>query len=170
MKYNIGDKAWHAVLTSVTKSITCPDCFGKKFLTVILGDDSQVTVACTGCDRNEFHVSEGLIRYYAYEPFVRIIEITKVEVTSEGVEYGFDRCYGTRENNLFSTEEAAQARAVVLAKEYTETELKRRLAKTNDKKSWAWHATYHRRGIKEAQKQLEYHTSNLEVAKSHAKE
>ena len=36
-------------------------------------------------------------------------------------------------------------------------------------RSWAWHVTYHRREIKRAERDLEYHTRALGIAKEKAK-
>jgi len=42
--------------------------------------------------------------------------------------------------------------------------------KEKDTRTWAWNASYHRRQIKDAKRQLEYHTAKLNVASLKAKE
>jgi hypothetical protein len=44
------------------------------------------------------------------------------------------------------------------------------MAKTKDHRSWAWNASYHRRNIKDLERQLEYHRSKLAVCAANAKE
>jgi hypothetical protein len=163
----IGDTAWHAEHNSIEKQRTCPDCFGKKKLTVILGDDSRVEIDCTGCVRG-YDPPRGYVTYHEYSPAVHPVVIDRVEESSDGITYGFNGCYRTKE--LFLARDVAEARAKTLAEEYNEGELKRFQKKEKDSHTWAWHVTYHRRCIKQAEKDLEYHSAKLGIAQKKAKE
>ena len=87
MNYKIGDTVWYAQLKSVTKSVKCPDCFGDKFLTVIKGDSSQVTIDCAGCSSG-YNPPNGYVNYTAYEVAVTPVVIERKEETSLEVRYG----------------------------------------------------------------------------------
>jgi hypothetical protein len=78
-KFNLGDHVWYAGISSGQKQIQCPDCFGKKFLTVILGDDSVVTVECPEC-RKGYYGSSGTILSYDYETSVELCRVEGVEI------------------------------------------------------------------------------------------
>jgi hypothetical protein len=73
------------------------------------------------------------------------------------------------EKDLFETEAEAMVAAEAMAAEYDEEERKKILTREKDGKSWAWNATYHRRCIKQAEKDLDYHTRKLKVANLKAK-
>jgi len=75
-KYNIGDKVWRATSGTEEKKVLCPECFGKTFLTVILGDNSQVKIWCVSCTvRSEYSyedISTGYVRYYEWHAKVEL--------------------------------------------------------------------------------------------------
>ena len=83
--------------------------------------------------------------------------------------YTGDGFYEVPASELFRTEEEAKTRADEYAKELTDVEHKRLMAKEKDKRSWAWNVHYHRKAIKDAEKQIAYHTSKLNFAKTYAK-
>jgi len=171
-RYKIGDTVWHAHAGTKDKWITCPDCFGKRFLTVTLGDDSQVTIDCTacfsGCD-----TPRGMVKTYSYEANVRSVVITGMEShMKEGKEqtrYYFDRCCLADEDQFSDTKEGAEDRAVELATDHAREEEARLAMKHKDTRSWAWNATYHRGCVKRAERELEYHRVKLSAALKHKK-
>lgn len=167
-KFNIGDKVFRATMRSVEKFNTCPDCWGKKYLRVILGDDSEVTIDCAGCDLG-YEPPRGYVTHRAYEPQVEGGKITGIEINENGVSYNLSG-YIVEEKNVSEVYEDALKQAAVLAAEYEESEKQRMLRKEKDARTWAWHATYHRGAIKRAQKDLEYHTAKLNVASKYKKE
>jgi hypothetical protein len=157
--------------------VTCPDCFGKKFLTVTLGDGvgSIVTIDCGTCSVG-YDPPSGIIRLPTYTAELTTVRIdsviTKLVNEQEICLYSGDSMYETPESDLFLIEEiqAATERADALAKEHTEEEAKRMLRKEKDTRTWAWNICYHRRQIKEAERQLAYHRAKLEAAAVHRKE
>ena len=75
----IGDIAWHAESGTRQETEVCPECCGKKYLTVILGDDSQVTIDCAGC-ASGYDPSKGYVSYWAHSAKVRQVMISGMEI------------------------------------------------------------------------------------------
>jgi hypothetical protein len=169
MKYKIGDKVWYAQRKAFSKSVVCPDCFGKKYLTVIKGDDSQVTIDCAGC-ASGYLPPKGYILYWGQEPDVCEKTISKIEFDGIKYVYGFDGCYSADEDTFFRKESDALIKAGALCREHEQQELARINMKEKNNRTWSWNASYHRRQIKEAERQIEYHTAKLNAAKKHIKE
>lgn len=173
MIFNIGDTVFVARANPVEKQVVCPHCFGKKFLTVILGDGSQVKIDCTGCARG-YETPTGSVSYHEFTPYVEQHTITGMDSSQSNgqieVMY-WSGCGGFEGRRCFATEAEALARAQELLSEHQKEE-ERRLnqAKTNQDRSWAWNATYHRNELKRAQESVRYHTAKLDVCKSKAKE
>jgi hypothetical protein len=168
MKYKIGDKVWYARRKSEQKTIECPDCFGQRFLTVIKGDLSQVTIDCAGC-ASGYEPPKGYITYHESVVGVSEVTIDRKEETSKGVTYGFNGCYNAEETEMFDTKEGAEARALELSVKYNQEKLDEINRKAKHDRTWSWHVTYHRREIKRLREQLVYHSSKLDVAKARAK-
>jgi len=172
MPYNIGDRVWYAGRESTTKEVVCPECFGKKYLTVILGDDSQVTIDCAGCKLG-YNPPRGYITYWEQKPSIRQVTICKVEITSDHVEYGYDgtgsSCLIAKETELFDTEEKAEIRAEELAEEWNKEKLAEIHRKEKNNHTWSWHVHYHRSQIREAERTIEYAREKLDAAKTHVK-
>lgn len=169
-KFKIGDDVYYASFESYCQSkITCQDCFGNKYLTVILGDDSKVTVECTGC-RYGYDEPQGYHVIYEAKSCSELVTIERMEIQKDSVEYGFKNCYRAKEDRLFKTKEEADLVANILIEKNREEQLQRVKHKEKNTRSWAWNATYHRGRIRQANKDLEYHTAKLDVAKIKAKE
>src|ERR1035437_9038583 len=84
--YAIGQELFWAKLETVEMHIQCPDCFGKRFLTVILGDDSKVTIECSGC-RSGYDQPRGYVSVHQYRHFVVTGKITGIEIKNvDGIE------------------------------------------------------------------------------------
>ena len=64
--YRIGDKVWTVERNHTGRWVQCPECFGTKFVTVILGDDSKLTVDCTTCGCG-FNNPTGVVETYDIE-------------------------------------------------------------------------------------------------------
>ena len=168
-EFNIGDTVWFARCKSIKKHIPCDACQGQKYLTVFMGDGSQVTIDCAGC-QSGYDPPTGYVVFYESVADSVCTKIDRINITADGVEYITTEGYSGKDC-MFATKEEADLKAAELGKEY-EAERKHRLehTKENDKRTWAWNASYHRRKIKENQKQVEYHTAKLNVADIKAKE
>lgn len=168
-KFHIGDKVWRATFDASENYVTCPDCGGTGRIRVIMHDDTEVSIGCQACTYG-FHQPSGKIK--AYDRQARAVpgKITGVDIAINKIEYRIDGGWICTTDNVFASEEEALIRAAELAAEFDDAERKRIGLKEKDTRSWAWNASYHRRRIKEARRQIEYHTSKLNVAALKAKE
>ena len=165
-KFNIGDSVWCATPRGQRKSIICPDCFGTRTLRVILGDDTEMEIECSGCSSG-YEPPSGTIQTWDYEPSVEHIRVTGVssclENGEEKIEY---RCghFVYSHPNIFQKKEDADIRANEMAKEQQEEQDAKILRKEKDTRSWAWCVHYHRERIRTAKRDIEYHSKKLDAA------
>ena len=179
MKYELGQKVWYAGVQNIEKQMPCDTCFGKRFITVILGDDSQVTLMCEGCkgrggEYSYEEYSRGYNIIWQYESFVREASINRIEAQiKDGVpltEYGIEESWRVDESQLFLSKEDAEVEATRLAKEMSDKAEESYKQKHQDKKSWAWNVNYYKRQIKEAQETVERATKKLAYAEQRKKD
>lgn len=172
-KFNIGDTAYRAHVGQEQVWIMCPECLGSGRLRVILGDESEVSIACVCCKRG-FEGSPGKIQSWAFKAEVEPLEVSGVE--SEMIDgslqtrYKCYSCYSVDEKNLFATCEEALVRASELALEHEAEETKRLKYKERQTKTWAWNVSYWRREIKRAKEQIAMWEARLAVAPKNTKE
>lgn len=180
--FKIGDRVFLASTERCEKWVTCPDCFGKGALRVILGDDSQVSIVCECCSRGMDDMcraqSIGRLKTWEYECAVQPIVIDGREIKEgpegEKVTYYFNsgahQRYIAYGENVFATEAEALDRSTAIAAERDAEEKKRLSFKEKPHKKWSWHVHYHRREIKDAQKKIAYHESKLAAIPNNFKE
>lgn len=168
MEYNIGDKVWHARIQWVQDYLPCPHCFGNLYLTVILGNNEQITIDCECC-RNGWMGSQGKIRVGQYRADVHLCTVDRKEQSMNKIEYRVDG-YIVTENEIFINKEDAQVRASEIALEQRAEEMQRFYNKEKNDRNWAWNATYHRNNVKKLSQELAYHISKLDIAKIKSKE
>jgi len=168
-KYKIGDSVWWAGITGQEEDVLCPECFGKKFLTVILGDDSKVTIPCVSCIRG-YEEPSGKVYYYKRVCNVLNVQINRVEETREEIEYGIYQSYCVPESEVFDTKEEAEKRAMEISERMNKEEIEKIHRKEKNNRTWAWNVHYHRDNIKRCEKDLIYHKSKLDYAKIKVKE
>ena len=170
MKYKIDDLVWWAHLRKEYIYIPCPHCFGKKFLTVIMGDDSKHTIDCECCKQG-YLGPRGTIQTYQDRLDPQHVHINRIEVKSDNtIEYGVNGCYCANDADIFDTKEEAENRMKELLKESAQEEQLRLHNKDNYSRTWAWHVTYHRNYIKNAKRDIDYHSIKLDMAKQHIKQ
>ena len=163
--HKIGDKVWYAQMKNVEKKATCPECFGKRYLTVILGDDSKVTINCAGCSSG-YEEAKGYITYYQWETDVSEEIIQLVEITPTETNYGFRDCYRANKTTIFGNKIDAEKRALELAEEHNKKELEKFSRKEKDSHSWSWHVHYYRAEIRQAKKAIERYEKQLNAIKN----
>jgi len=172
-KFKIGDKVWIGRFEPhTTKQIECPDCGGTRHLHVTLWNGEEFDIECKGCARG-YDPPSGVIKVYTQRAWAEQDKITGMEISSRGTRYSFehwDHHYSWEEEFVFDNEEDAKKSAEERAAAYEIDDTARNLAKTKDHKSWAWHVSYHRKNIKEAQRQLDRSTEALHYAQSKAKD
>jgi hypothetical protein len=172
--FQIGQGVWCASIKNTQKSVTCPDCLGKKFIFVRLQTSEELSIDCDLC-KSGYYGSLGYVQFSEFQAHVERMEVTGIEVRTpsgkpeERVRYSFNYgyFYGC---DVFLRADHAEERAEFLMREYTKKEEENFNGKYNHKRNWAWNVRYHRECIRRAQKELVYHTSKLEVSKSHVKE
>lgn len=172
--FKLGDKVFKASYERREKWVVCPDCLGSKHLKVTLGDGSEVTIECGGCDPGGFEASTGRIRQYDYVTEIKEYTVTGVNLRAEEVGYelnnfGHGSYYTGTNKDVLGTKEEALAEGERQRLEHEAAENKRWMAKTKDHKSWAWNASYHRRCAKKAEQELEYHRGKAQVCAAKAK-
>jgi hypothetical protein len=171
-KYKVGDVVWIGRFDPYeTQQIVCPDCGGTKHIHIALWNGEEFNIECKGCALG-YAPPRGFIEVYTQRAYAEKDKITGLEVSSKEIRYHFehwDRHYVYESEYVFDNEEEAQKCAEKRAAIYEKEDLARNLAKTKDHRSWAWHVHYHRKNIKEAQRQIDRSTEALNYAKSKAK-
>lgn len=167
LRFEVGQQVWVADFSPLDPSYeTCPDCGGTGRLRVIFHDETQVSIACQNCALG-YDPPTGRIMVRRVAPNARQAIICGYE-SHDKIRWHVDsvaNCYRIFDDEkVFVTQAEAQARAESDAAEYEANERKRLFEKEQDTRSWAWNASYHRKQIKEAQRQIEYHTAKLSVA------
>lgn len=168
-KFKIGDALWRASFESTAAWVTCPDCGGRKHIRCLLHDDSMVLIDCRACARG-YEPPSGQLQVFNRTPNAVRALITGVTIDGGGIEYRTADCFIVQEEDLFIDPEAALAAAQVKADNASREELERIQKKEKDTRSWAWHVHYHRDCIRRAEKEIEYHTKKLGIARVKAKE
>ena len=173
--FQIGDRVFLASGSPEQVWVTCPDCLGEGRVKIILGGVEH-WIDCCCCERGL--ESPGRIMTYQYDGSVTEIVIGGVEQsqTASGlsISYRFNVTANSwnsvEADKVFANRQDAERRAhelSVYCNREADENLKR---KFNAKKSWAWNASYHRREVERAKKDLEYHTKKLNVASVCAKQ
>lgn len=169
IKYAVGDTAWWPTFGLTETSVECPDCGGTGRLRVKFHDDTEVSIGCANCGPG-FNPSTGRVKCYDRLAEVKLVTISGMEISEGKVEYRTSNSYRIGPDKLFDTQAEAQVAAEALAKEYDREEREKIFKREKDGKSWAWHATYHRRQLKRAEKDIVYHTKKLNAANLKANE
>lgn len=166
-RFKIGDLVWLALFDARDAYVSCPDCGGTGRLRVTFHDETTVSIECRNCMYG-YDPPTGRVKVYERTPKAEAITVTGLELTAVGATYrlggGLSHWRTAGEEDVYATEEDAVVRAQALADEATEEERQRVFRKERDTRSWAWNASYHRTAIKEATRQLGYHTAKLTVA------
>lgn len=171
--YNIGDTPWYAGQDYVERKVVCPDCLDQKYLTVILGDGSQVTIPCTTCSIG-YDPPRGFIIYHEASTAVRQVKICHIELSDDEVKYGHSGssayCYRTAApDELFDTREEAMVKAEEIAERLNKEEDEKIRRKKDSNRSWAWHVTYYRNQIRDYKKTIAFAQQQLNAAEERAK-
>ena len=181
--YDVGAEAWMAEHEQRQEQVTCPVCFGKLCVHIILGDDTDVEVKCDFC-ASGYEPPRGTVGTYRREAKATRIEIEerRLEECANGlaVEYRFNVSRGehgssyrvAKQDDLFDTEAEAMAEAEHRKTTYEAEEFERFLRRKNDgqtDRTYSWGVGYHRNQAKDARRQAEYHEKAVVVCKERAK-
>ena len=173
-KWKVGDEGWSADFGNQQKDVKCPVCFGKRQVTVILGDDTNVVVNCNYCG-NGYEGPRGFVKEYEYCKDVKQVTITSVqtEETKDGIkqECGamMGRCYEAGVT-LFETKEEAEIEATKRAEKYQHDQDTRAIhIKKDQNKTYTWNAGYHMREAKRNRASADRHDQQAVICKARAK-
>lgn len=171
-KFDIGDIGFRATAGQTKISITCPECLGSGRLRVILGDNTEVSIACVCCEHG-YEGSPGFIHTWAFKAEAEEVRITGWE--SDMVDGQLRTRYKSDgwiidKGDLFYSRTAAEARGAELVAEREAEEKKRLGYKEKQTKTWAWNVSYWRKVIRDAKGQIERATERLNAAPKDVKE
>lgn len=171
-QYNVGDKTWWARCGRREVKIPCPVCFGKCFVTLILGNDDKVVLPCDYCGRG-YEAPKGTVSEHEWIAQPELVTVTRVDtrVTLEGEEreYFFGH-FRLEAEVLFDTEEAARVKCEEIAKQEEVNQSSRAEAVKKDKhKTFSWNAGYHIRNAKKLREEAERHDRLAQICKARDK-
>jgi len=180
-EWKVGDYCWVPFAEKRPIIKECDICFGKKVVTIILGNGDAYDVQCENCyTAGMYRTPSGTITVYQFLHGAehRLITDIKEETSLDGktIEYhsrvqgSIGSYYRLEPDKMFETKEEALAKcnetAAQLKKEDDERIYNQKRASNQ---SYSSKAGYHTRAAKEAQKQVDYHTSQAIYCKSKSK-
>lgn len=165
---NIGDTIfWVESGTNYCKQIPCPMCFGKRIVTIILGDDSQTKIECGFCQRGTDRPS-GMATTWEPSAITQSGTITGVS-TRDGVKYEV----GHKSINEYETYPTKEIAEIVRLAKFEEVQARADLwfkeSFVTAKKKQIWSAGYNRDCIARAKRTIEWHESRLGMIADKAK-
>lgn len=139
----------------------CPVCFGKLFVTLILGDESQEQIECSACGLG-YDGPQGWINEHAATSSVTKGTISGISRSYSGAREWDYEVGGMRREHVFRTHDEAEAKRVELfaAAQVSAQDTKERII-AGKKKGAAWSVRYHREHIKDLERRIEWHRSKL---------
>lgn len=171
-KYKVGDVVWWANygIKQVTKE--CPICFGKKEVTLILGNEDRVILPCQYC-KNGYEAPTGIREEYKYVTEATLKTITSIKTNQntqgEVVEYMSGNYYLPIED-IFDTKEDALIRSKAKAEEaQSERDKKIEYIKKDKQKSFSQNAGYWLQQIKIAEANIERYKKYARLCKARAR-
>jgi hypothetical protein len=132
-------------------------------LRVTFADDTTVSIECRNCTVG-YDPPTGYVRVYERTPRATLCTITGYEVTGDNVRWRMDAGHIVDDEDMFANEDDAITRARGMCDEANAAERARVMNKEKDTRTWAWNASYHRDRIRQAHKDIAYHTAKLAVA------
>lgn len=167
MKFKIGDRVYRPTFENHETSVECPDCGGTGRLRVTFHDETTVSIGCQNCSVG-YDPPTGRVKCYDRTPEAHLATISGVEMDAGKIEYKLyagPHAYWRVEESELSTDYAeAMTKAQAMADKWTADERAHIFRKERDTRTWAWNASYHRKAIKEAERQIDYHTRKLAAA------
>jgi len=170
VKHKVGDTVWVARCEWRTVQVTCPICFGKREVTLILGNGEKLAMSCDYC-RKGYKGPYGTIGEYRYINKPEKFKITAVEIKvsekGEEVKYMSEH-YILYPDKVFNSEADAIKKSEEMKKELEEKQKEDKL-KVKKHKNYSWNAGYHLREVKECKRKIEYHTNMARLCKEKAR-
>ena len=144
---------------------TCPVCFGKRCVTIILGNGELENVMCDYCGKG-YEGPRGYVVDYELHSAVRQAIITGASFTNHKWEFALDYGHtGTGESELYRDEASAEAARAKLMEERKKEEASLLANRLNySKTKLTWRVGYHRKRLRDLEREAEYHRKMLCVA------
>jgi hypothetical protein len=173
-KFKIGDEVWYPSDCPRQVRVTCPVCFGKLEVTVILGNDTRVMTPCAYCD----HGYEGPLGYtleYENDPKPMRLYVDSIHYKAGLIEYRASSSEGSayqKEEEFFTSEADCLP---LCAQKYAERVQWQKEHEAHGKngtvRSVSWQVGHHRQQAKAARWAVEYHEARAkEVRRNPVKE
>ncbi len=172
-KFELGSDVWYITLQVTKYSETCPDCMGQKYLTVILGDGSKITIDCGRCSRHPALLTPtGQVDRHKRSLETRSSKVIKIELTGGREKSSILYATGDKdsllmkEEDLFLTQEEASAKMKEISKiPLSENMEQIRYEVREAQRDISWRVNYLREEIERTQKNLVYFTRKLDIAR-----
>ena len=147
---------------SVPVEKTCPVCFGKRCVTVILGNGELENILCEYCG-NGYEGPRGYVVDHEPQSAVRQAIITGVSFTNHKWKFALDYGHtGAGESELYRDEASAEAARAKLMEEIKKEEASLLANRLNySKTKLTWRVGYHRKRIRDLEREAEYHRKQL---------
>jgi len=172
-KYYIGDKVWIADAGMKQIQIECPVCYGKKEVTLILGNGDSLVMPCDGCSVG-YEPPKGYNIGYEYKALA--VQDTIKEIRCEyhegraDIHYIFISNRYEEEANVFDNQEDATKLSAVRLEEHKAEEISRSdNVRGYQSKNYSRKAEYHLREVKRLAEEIEYHNRMAKYCKGKAK-
>jgi len=174
MKHNIkvGDIIYVSRFGQKEVTLDCPVCFGKKKVDLILGNGDSIELPCDYCRRG-YEYPSGFIKRISMEANAEQMLVTAVKSTQteKGEKFEYSCGYFTYQaEDVFLVKSEALKDSVHKAEKHKiETETRAEYVKAQSNKSYSWNAGFHMRAVKDAKKNIEYHSKMALICKTKSK-
>ena len=172
-RFKVGDTVWFAKCNWESVQKICPICFGKKVVTLILGNEDHVILPCRGCAPG-FESPKGYITEYEYVvgPEIVVISGMTVEMNYDKEVVSYRSCHGLyNDKDLYVTEEEARVRANEKKAQLDIDQTTRaEYIKKDVQKGFSWNAHYHMGHAKKDRESALRHDEQAKLCKERIKE
>jgi len=174
-EFKVGDIIYFPKCRHENITVTCPVCFGKRLVTLILGNEEAVELPCDYCGKG-WDGPRGVVEEYELVIGAELFLITSKEITEDAsggrhVRYYSDHSTVINDELACATREEALDRAKEMKAELDEERRTRvEHIKKDVKKSFSWNAGYHLREAKRCRQQAEYHDERAKLCRAKGKE
>ncbi len=168
-KFKVGDTVWWAKCRWEVVNILCPTCFGKRQVTLILGNGDSVILPCKGCSPG-YEPPSGYISEYDYVSDPEMVSITgmEIEVNGDKEKVRYRSSFNIYDEEELFTEhhEALDKSREKKLKLEEDQRTRAEYIKEDVHKSFSWNARYHIREAKSHREQAEYHGKMAVICKA----
>ncbi len=164
-----GDAFWSASYGMIHVAKTCPVCYGKLCVTLILGNGDRIELPCDYCGRG-WEGPKGVVYEYEMTPEVKIevVQEVRVEERIDGkkIEYVTYDHHVVSEDMAYAIKEDAEKECalLIIQREHEET-TRAEYIKKNLAKSYSWNAGYHLREAKREEESAVRHRAKAKLCK-----